>query len=362
MLTASRAARFPRVAVSDNWVHVVWQDERTGQMPRAGDVWLRSSGDGGQTWEPEVKISRSRGRSERPAVAVDPSDPGRPWVVWSDNTDVADTGAAAVQATGQHAFDVWVARPGEEPRNLSAAGKITGPGNGIDTRSARWAASLHPSVTVRPDRGVVVGWQDNRFDPHPLWSGATPPAGSTSAGDQSLPDAWEPMVAVRTPSGTWSGSLRVAPDAAASARHPQILAAPNGSIVAVWSWKRLKAADANLQLRAATSADGGTTWSPPVDVDPAPAAMCARPRLGLTAVGTARVVWADTRSSDWRWGVRTAVLSGDTWLPGGALTTQGNGTYPAVDRDLIVLVTDRSARVQRDVTQQVALVDVQPTD
>lgn len=358
-LTDSRAARFPRVATSGRWVHVVWQDERTGQMPRAGDVWLRSSRNGGKSWEPEVKMSNSRGRSERPAVAVDPADPGRPWVVWADNSDVAATAAAAVLGAGQHAFDIWVARPGEAPRNLSAAGKTTGPGNGVDTRSARWAASLHPSVSVRPDGGVVVGWQDNRFDPHPLWTGATPPVGSTSAGDQSLPDAWEPMVALRAPDGTWSGPRRIAPDPAASVRHPQVLAAADGTVVAVWSWKRLKAADANLALRAATSQDGGVTWSPSVELDPVPLSMSARPRLGTTATGTARVVWADTRSDDWRWRVRTAVLAGGSWQPGGDLTQLGNGTYPAVDRDVVVLVTDRAARVQRDLTQQIALVDLQ---
>lgn len=98
-LTASRAARFPRVAASGDWVHVVWQDERSGQIPRAGDVWLRSSRDGGRTWQPEVKVSTSPGRSERPAVAVHPSDPSRPWIAWADNSDVA----TAMTGAGQHA-------------------------------------------------------------------------------------------------------------------------------------------------------------------------------------------------------------------------------------------------------------------
>lgn len=357
VLTASRAARFPRVAVSGDWVHVVWQDERTGQVPRHGDVWLRSSRDGGRTWLPERKISTSAGRSERPAIAVNSADPSRPWIVWADNSDVAAS-TPAVLGTGQHGFDVWVARPGEAPRNLSGAGKTSGPGNGIDTRSARWPASLHPSVTVRRDGGVVVGWQDNRFDPHPLWTGATPPLGSTDGGDQSLPDAWEPMVAVLAPHGSWSAPLRVAPDPAASARHPQVLATPDGKVVAVWSWKKLKAADANLGLRGSVSSDGGKTWSAPVAIDSAPAAMSARPRLGVTASGAARVVWADTRSTDWRWRVRTAVLTGPTWRPGGDLTNHGNGCYPAVAHDVVVAVTDRNALVQRDATQQIAVVDL----
>src|SRR5207253_8561249 len=138
-------------AAAGDWVHVVWQDERAGQLPRHADVWLRSSDDGGRTWRPEQKISTSKGRSERPAVAVDPADPSRPWIVWSDNTDVADTGPTYVLGAGQHAFDVWVARPGETPVNLSGAGKTVSPASPYDTRSARFPASLHPSVTVRPD-------------------------------------------------------------------------------------------------------------------------------------------------------------------------------------------------------------------
>ena len=354
VLTSSTAARLPRVAASGSWVHVVWQDERNGQVPRRGDVYLRSSHDGGRTWQPEVRISTSPGRSERPAVAVDPSDPSRPWVAWADNSDVAD----ATTGAGQHAFDVWACRPGEAPVNLSAAGKTTGPGTPGDTRSARWAASLHPSVTVRVDGGVVVGWQDNRFDPHPLWTGATPPPGSTDGGDQSLPDAWEPMVAVHAPAGTWSAPVRVAPDAAASARHPQVLAEPGGRLVAIWSWKRLKAADANLQLRSATSEDGGRTWSAPVAVDAFPAAMMARPRLGLTAGGTTRAVWTDTRDDDWRWRVRGAVLTAAGWTPTGNLTERGNAAYPATAGDVVVCVSDRAARVQRDVTQQVLRIDL----
>lgn len=359
VLTTSRSARFPRVAATDGWVHVVWQDERSGQQPRAGDVYLRSSRDGGRSWGAETRVSTSSGRSERPAVAVDPVDPGRPWVVWTDNRETVDTAPAAAPGAGQHAFDVLVARPGEAPVNLSAVGKTTGPGTPGDTRSARWPASLHPSVTMRPDRGVVVCWQDDRFDPHPLWTGATPPLGSTDGGDQSLPDAWEPMVAVLSPgSRLWSPPVRVAPDAAASARHPQVLSEAGGRLVAVWSDKPLKAADVNLRLRAATSTDGGLTWSPPVTVDPFAAAMSARPRLGRTARGTARVVWSDTRAEDWRWRVRTAVLDGAAWRPAGDLTRLGNGNYPATDGDVVVGVSDRAARLQRDVTQQVVLVDL----
>ncbi len=351
-LTTSTYARLPRVAAQGDTVHVVWQDERTGQLPRAADIWLRSSNDGGRSWGPEVRVSTSSGRSERPAIALDPTDPRRPWIAWTDNGSLA-TGAFG---TGQAAFDVLVSRGSGTPVNLSAHGKTTGPGLPADSRSARWAASLHPSVTVRPDGGVVVGWQDNRFDPHPLWTGATPPAGSTSGGDQSLPDAWEPMAAVREPGGTWSAPVRIAPDANASARHPQLQAAPDGRLVAVWSWKALKAADANLQLRSTTSRDGGLTWSAPVEVDPSPAAMMARPRLGSGADGTPVLVWADTRGSDWRWRVRTATLAAGGWTGFADVSSGGNGTYPVVDGGVVAFVSDRNASVQRDVTQQVLVV------
>jgi hypothetical protein len=86
--------------------------------------------------------------------------------------------------------------------------------------------------------------------------------------------------------------------------------------------------------------------------------MSVRPRLGRTAQGTARVVWSDTRAEDWRWRIRTAVLDGAGWRPAGDLTAAGNGTYPATDGDVVVGVSDRATRPQRDVTQQVVLVDL----
>ncbi len=54
----------------------------------------------------------------------------------------------------------------------------------------------------------------------------------------------------------------------------------------------------------------------------------------------------------------SAALTGRTWRRGGDLTNRGNGTYPAVAQDVVVAVTDRSARVQRDVTERIALVDL----
>ena len=362
-LTTSAAARFPRVAASGDVVHVVWQDERAGQMPRHADVWLRTSTDGGTSWLPEQQVSTSSGRSERPDVAVDPADPLHPWVVWADNQSISDPNTGPTLGTGSAAFDVHAVRLGAVETNLSAAGKTTSPGTPSDARSPRWPASLHPAVRVGPTGRVVVSWQDDRFDPDPLWTGSTPPTGSTTSGPQSNPDQWEPMVVTLAPgASTWSALSRVAPDTAASARHPQVVAAPDGRLVAVWSTKALSAAGANLGLLSAVSTDDGVTWSPAAAVDPAPEYMQARPRLGVDPDGSVRVVWADTRNADWRWRTRTALLRGSSWVGATDLSQQGNGTFPAVDGGVVVLTTDRNARVQKDRTQQVALTDLRQQD
>jgi hypothetical protein len=86
--------------------------------------------------------------------------------------------------------------------------------------------------------------------------------------------------------------------------------------------------------------------------------MSHRPRLALTPRGDVRMVWYDTRSDDWRWKVLTATLSDGGWSGPEQLSGAGNGTWPGVSGDRVVFTSDRNARVQRDRTQQVFLLDL----
>ncbi|MFK3984294.1 CehA/McbA family metallohydrolase [Micromonospora sp. NPDC050397] len=341
----SPTARFPRIAVSGNHVWVVWQDERGREQPHQPDIYLRHSRDGGRSFESAVRLTDGAGRAEHPALAL--VDAEHPVVVWADNS------------TGP--FDVYARVVGVDrvPVNLSGAGKTTDGGTADDARSPRFPASLFPSVTVGRDRRVVVTWQDNRFDPDPLWTGHTPAADETPGGTD--PDNWQILASVRVPGGrSWTEPARVSASAVAADRHPSVAADRDGTFVVVWETKTLNSSGANLSLRASRSTDGGRTWSTAESFAVEPAAMSQRPRLGQDQDGRVRAVWYDSRSTDWRWQVFTAKLDhAGRWTAPTRLSVAGNGTWPAVSGSAVVFTSDRRAeRTQRDWTQQVFLVRV----
>jgi hypothetical protein len=349
---ADNAARLPKVAAAGDHVWVTYQQEAT-QLPRNPQVFLAHSTDGGRTFGSPQRLSDGRGRQERPAIALLPD--GRPVVAWQ-----AATGSAVEVL-------VWIAGEGA-PAVVSLPGKVITPPNPADSRSARYPASLFPDLAVLAD-AVVVSWQDNRNDPDPLWTGHLDPAGSTdndptgvtpsTIAPKTDPDLWEPMVAVRSLTGaTWSAPIRVAPRDDRAQCHPALGATADGTLVCAWDSRLLKSSGTSPVITAATSTDGGRTWGTAVVVDEAPSYFSQRPRLATDPDGAVRMVWYDSRGEDWRWAVRSAVLTDGTWQPQGDVIRGGSCTWPAVDNGVVVAATDRGSRSQRDRTLQIALANL----
>jgi hypothetical protein len=166
------------------------------------------------------------------------------------------------------------------------------------------------------------------------------------------------MVATRRTS-SWTAPVRVAPRADRAGCHPAVAAGEDGLLVCAWDSRPLASSSVNARIVAATSSDHGATWGAPADVDAAPDFYAQRPRLASDEDGAVRVVWYDSRSADWRWQVRTARLVDGSWRAGGSVLAAGNNTWPAVDRGTVVATTDRGARIQRDRTQRIALLEIQ---
>ncbi|MFI6763635.1 CehA/McbA family metallohydrolase [Micromonospora sp. NPDC050417] len=339
---ASGTARAPRVVASGDDVWVVWQDARGHEQPHRPEIYLRHSRNGGKSFDSAVKLSNGKGRAEQPAIAL--FDGRHPVVAWAQNTSGA--------------FDVYVQVVGVDraPVNISAAGKVIVAGTPDDARSPIHPASLFPSVAVTKHRGIVVTWQDNRFDPDAGWTGHTPPAGQPASGGTN-PDNWEILAAVRAkPSAAWGTPVRVSANDNAADRHPDIAVDRDGALVVIWETKALSASGANLSLRASRSTDG-KTWSAAETVGLDPNAMSQRPRLGVDSDGSVRAVWYDSRSADWRWKIFTARRAASGWTPAVQLSTRGNGTWPAIDNGTVVFTSDRAAeRTQRDHTQEIYLI------
>ncbi|MFD0736429.1 CehA/McbA family metallohydrolase [Planotetraspora mira] len=343
----SPTACSPRVAASGDDVWVVWQDSRGQERPHRSQIFLRHSRNGGRSFEPAVRLTDTQGRAIHPAVSV--LDGRHAVVAWADN----DGGA----------FDVYAQVIGvdEAPVNLSAPGKTVTAGTpATDARSPRYPASLFPAIAVGEDKSVVVTWQDNRFDPDPLWTGHTPPAGQPAGGGTD-PDNWQIVASVRDAKGRdWTTPVQVSAATDTADRHPAIARDRDGAFVIMWETKKLQSSGANLSLRACRSADGGRTWSASEPVGLNPDAISQRPSLSQGSDGSVHAVWYDTRSADWRWKLFTSRLDRTRgWTAPVQLSTLGNGTFPSAGDGFVVFTSDRRAtRTQRDGTQQIFLLRV----
>lgn len=333
VLSGEGVARFPRVAVRDRDVWVVWQEDAV-QIPHRPVIRLRHSGDGGRTWQDAVTIRAVDGRAEHPDIAI--STTGGPHVVWQE-------------IKAGEPFDVMLQHVGAEaaPINLSRADKTFHPGEADDTRSARYPASVWPAIAAGPDGRLAVAWQDNRTDIDPLWTGSAAAPGTN-------PDNWQIMVATRDAGGAWAAPVSLGAADMAD-RHPDAAFGGRGELAVVWETKTLAPAGRNLSVLAAVSSDGGSTFSAPVTLAPDALTMSERPRLGLDRDGSVRVVWYDSRSVDWRWRVMTAVhRTGAGWDAGRLIKGRGSNTWPATAGGAIVFASTRNvARLQRDATQQI---------
>ena len=346
--TIAGAARYPRIAAANGKIWVVWQDLRQGQVPRRPRIMLRASMDGGLTWGREYTLTLGGDRAIRPAVAA--LADGTPVLAWSDNR--------------RRCFDLYVQVGLNEPAQNLTADKLCKAGNGLDTRSSRDPASLHPAVTVLDDDTVVLAFQDNRFDVNPGWTGQTGFHEGLEGLDRTNPDNWEILARRRDPaSGDWSPAVRVsnngdpddafAEDALAD-RHPALGQDAEGRLVAAWDAKVLSSSGVNSAIFASVSEDGGLSWSSPTLVGRNDDAMSQRPALGRTEDGAVLAAWMDSRDADWRhriWGSRWTAENG--WADARRLSGTGNGVWPRLAGAHLVFASDRGAAPQRDPTWRV---------
>lgn len=335
----SASARFVRVAARGQDVWAVWQDERASQAPRRPAIYARHSANGGLSWAPEIVVRALDGRAEMPDVAV--LDDGSPVIVWQEI------------AAGR-AFDVMVQALARdvEPVNLSAAGKQTNPANLVDTRSARYPASIWPRLAVAPDGQLAVVFHDNRNDPDPNWTSQL----GTGEDESTEFDNWDVMIALGQ-DGQWSALHNLGVPERAD-RHADVVFNDDGRLVVAWDSKEMRPAGVNTAIYSTWSDDKGASWQPPQSVAEDAQMMSQYPRLGAQG-SLVRMAWYDNRASDWRWKIMTATLHAGVWGDGHLLPAPGNNTWPALSADQLVFASTRDAkRVQRDSTQVIYRIEL----
>lgn len=330
-------ARMPRVAARDTHVWVVWQEERGDQIPRRPEIRARASLDGGRSWEAPVTVRAVDGRAMHPAIALDAAH--RPVIAWQE-----------IRA-GQP-FDVFAQILGvdDDPVNLSAEGKAFQPAGAVDTRSARWPASLYPAVAIADDGQIVVAWQDNRADPDPLFTGrAGRPAGTT-------PDDWDIGLSRRAgPQAAWEALPGTGVSVQAD-RFPDLAWDALGRLHLVWEAQDLSPAGTASRVLAAHSVDAGMQWSAAQQIGGSEGFSAQRPRLGVRDDGIVAATWMDASADDWRWRIAQTTFIGPQWRDAEVSSAPGNSSWPVPAANQLVFASTRNARrLQRDSTQQILL-------
>ncbi len=330
---ADEGARFARVAAEGERVVAVWQDSYS-QTPLRTRIRMNQSEDGGKTWGRPVTIRQVEGRSEHPVLVL--GSGGDPLVAWQE-----------IQAGG--AYDVWFVdfAISSEPENISEAGKIIVHPHSRDSRSARYPASLWPSLAVSGSGEIAIAWHDNRTDPDPLWTG------SAGLGEGTAPDNWQIMVKRRGVEGKWGEPLSVGMDEEAD-QHPSLAFDNEQRLILAWNRKPLKSSGASWSLGVAhIEGDALTLLSAGHDHE----GHQQRPRLARSDKGVMQMVWYEGGSDDWRWKISQSMLEDGRWSEAQRLNAPGNNSWPVTTGDEIVFTSSRYANaLQRDPTHMILTV------
>ena len=277
---------YPSLAVSDDIVHVVWQDDRDGGF----EIYHRASSDGGLSWSEARNLSRNGADSRLPAITA---GDGAVLVVWEDSRNGA---SELYQVRSVDGGQSWTAplrltdAPGDSgvPSLSSGAGMVY-----LVWQDAR---SGHNEVYLQrsPDHGA--SWSDAMRLTYGSVSSETP---SLEVSGGSLHLCWVDrrddrsffeVYSMTSPDGgdSWSSVHRLS-HATGNSFVPSIEAGGD-NVVVLWHDERAGRPD----IYYSESVDRGRTWSPEANLSNDPADSYS-PFVALTG-RTVHVIWQDGRN------------------------------------------------------------------
>lgn len=279
----------PSLAVVAETLHLVWEDRRYGYAP---EVMYRRSTDGGESWQPEVRITDDSYYSRNPAVAAQGSLVHVAWandttgrelyyvrsadngVSWTNRRrltfDIQESWYPSIAVDGpcvhiawrdwrDHGFEVYYLRSTDSGMTWdSVALRLSG-----DVSTGSYNPSLWAS-----DGYVHVVWWDTRDRPFELYYRRSADAGRT----WNLPEQ------------------RLTHDATGSYNPTIIADGPNVHVV----WEALYG---TADIYHLMSTDHGATWLPETRLTNVPYLSVA-PSAALSDSGI-HVVWTDFRDNDY---------------------------------------------------------------
>ena len=256
----------------------------------SGAVLASRSVDGGRTWSaPTALISDgSLAFSDKESIAADPLAPGYAYASWD---------RLATNGLGPTYF----ARTTNGGLTWEAARPIYNPGGRNQTLN---------NVVVIATAGAGAGTLFNFFTEFDVGANnvATPHFAVLRSTDRGL---------------TWGAPVTIAASLAVGTHDPQnpmrelrdganlasFASGPGGVLVGVWQDSRFSGG-ARDGIAFSRSMDGGSTWSPPVQINGVPAAQALLPVASVRADGVIGVLYYDMRNDT----VDPATLLVDAWL------------------------------------------------
>jgi hypothetical protein len=269
----------PAIAVDlSGSVHVVWDDPTPGNW----EIYYRKSLDAGASWITSKMISGTKGTSQKPVIAVDPS--GSLYVVWADETPgngeiyyTKSTDGGAIWAKSQRL--TWT------------------PGH-----------SFEPAMAVSPSGNLHVVWEDQSPGNYEIYHKKSTDGGATWATNQRL---------------SWNSGLSY---------EPAIAVDPSGNPHVAW----VDGTD-GWEVYYKNSTDGGATWAASQKLSRTSGGSYA-PAMAADSAGNIHVFWSDDTPGNyeiyymkcldgkpvWAKSRRLTSNSGESWWPAAAVDSGGN--------------------------------------
>jgi len=235
---------------ADGGLVVIWEDE--GRGDRAFDVYARRSPDGGKTWEPQQLLSRFPNQRPadiyaRPILVTDGGN--RLWTVWVGLRD------------GRSSF--YLNRSVDGGRTWTTPLALSGDGQ-----------SVFGHQLARSGDRLLLVWNDTRSGHDRIYSASSDDGGA----------AWTPPIRVD----------HIPETSSTDASSASVLLGPDGQALVAWQDGRNGRPDIFL----AKSTDGGRTWGAEdqrMDTDEPGTAVSRFPKLARAKDGRVAITWEDDR-------------------------------------------------------------------
>ena len=240
---------------------------------------------------------------------------------------------AIAQTTPAWAVDSWSTPVNVSDYTIASAPQIVAAPN--NTLTAIWARYTGPTQVIQTSTSDDAG---------ATWSDAVNVSGGTlsayspqivAAPNNTLTAIWQARVGAKfviqtstssDAGANWSPVVNLS-DGTQSASQPQIVAAPNNTLTAIWYWSN----GAKFVIQTRTSSDAGANWSPVVNLSDG-TQSASQPQIVAAPNNTLTAIWYWSNGAKFVIQTRTSSDAGANWSP---VVNLSDGTQSASQPQIV---------------------------